>query len=125
MIDTGLCRTPVPRVLIADDERLIADTLGAIFRSQGYEPLSVYNGTAAILAAQDLHPEVAILDYEMPGANGVEVAARLLESVPTCRVYVLSAYVGTSLPDDGKRVDGIAYIRKPIAPEDLIARVQR
>ena len=112
---------PPLRILVADDDPLIADSLCAILRGRGYEVLAVYEGCAALLILEAFRPQLALLDYNMPGATGLEVAKIVLLMLPTCRVYILSAYLGLDLPEDGESVSGVGYIQKPIRPVDLLA----
>ncbi|MCK8609343.1 DNA-binding response regulator [Agromyces sp. C10] len=81
------------RLLIADDEHLIRGALAALL---GLEPdievvASVDNGLAAIEQAAATRPDVCLLDLEMPGADGIEAATRILATVPT-RVVIVTRH---------------------------------
>jgi DNA-binding response OmpR family regulator len=65
------------RILVADDERDIADSLEKFLRREGHEVRVAYSGTEALHAAQRFQPEVAILDVEMPELNGYDTARAL------------------------------------------------
>jgi CheY-like chemotaxis protein len=66
-------RTSIGKVLVADDERAIADTLAAILNRSGYETRAVYSGESAIEVASCFRPNMLITDVVMPGT--VDVAA--------------------------------------------------
>ena len=65
------------RVLLADDDRLIAATVGQTLRAGGYEVLEAFDGPTALAICKTQHPDLAILDHSMPGMSGVELARAL------------------------------------------------
>jgi DNA-binding response OmpR family regulator len=69
-------RRPI-RILIADDEPDAVLTLSTILRLEGYEVNGVHDGSAVLPAAEEFKPDVAILDINMPGMNGFDVAKNL------------------------------------------------
>jgi CheY-like chemotaxis protein len=92
------------RVLIVDDERLIADTLALILTRHGFETTAVYSGEAAVEAAATVQPDVVITDVIMDGMNGIEVATRLCALHPGCRVILFSGQLETAdLLQDAER----------------------
>ncbi len=69
-----------PRVLVADDERVIADTLALILNKSGFEATAVYSGEEAIETAKTLQPDVLISDVIMFGLNGIDAAIKSVKS---------------------------------------------
>lgn len=65
------------RILVADDEQDAVLTLSTLLRLEGYEVNGVYDGVTAWTVAEDFKPDVAILDINMPGMNGFDVAKNL------------------------------------------------
>ena len=63
-----------PKVLVADDERVIADTLAIILNQSGFEATAVYNGEKAVEAARTLRPDMLISDVIMTDMNGIDAA---------------------------------------------------
>ena len=76
------------KVLVADDEIIIADTLGLILRQGGYECRVAYSGRAALEQSLDFKPALLISDVMMPDMNGVEVATRVRELLPACQILL-------------------------------------
>ncbi|WP_136517772.1 response regulator transcription factor [Cellulomonas telluris] len=80
------------RVLLADDEELVRTALAALLALE--DDLEVVaqaqDGPGAVRAALAHRPDVAVVDLDMPGADGVQVAAELARALPACRVVVLS-----------------------------------
>ncbi|TDP94277.1 LuxR family two component transcriptional regulator [Leucobacter luti] len=82
------------RLLIADDEHLIRGALEALL---GLEPdievvAGTDNGTTAAELALDLRPDICLLDLEMPGADGIEAATRILAGAPDTRVIIVTRH---------------------------------
>ncbi len=80
------------RILIVDDERLTADTLGLIFRKSGFETRVAYSVDEALECARQFDPELILCDITMPGRSGIDLMAVLGQEMPQCRVLVLTGY---------------------------------
>ncbi|QCB92329.1 response regulator transcription factor [Cellulomonas shaoxiangyii] len=80
------------RVLLADDEGLIRSAVAALLALEGDLDVvaQAVDGPAAVAAAIAHRPDVALVDLEMPGLDGVQVAAEITRAVPACRVVVLT-----------------------------------
>ena len=115
-----------PRVLIADDERIIADTLGMILSQNGFDAATVYSGQKAVEAARQFHPHVFLGDVVMPGMSGIEAAIQISAMIPDCRVLLLSGQAATSdlLRDARVRGHDFEILLKPVHPNQLIDRLR-
>lgn len=97
------------RILIVDDERLIADTLGLIFIRNGFDVRIAYTVDAAMLCAQEFLPELLLCDISMPERDGVALMQDITLHHPDCRILVLTGY-----PGNFKRVqDEADFMRRP------------
>ncbi|HTU90824.1 MAG TPA: response regulator [Gemmataceae bacterium] len=109
------------RVLIADDNRDAADTLGMLLRLLGHEVRTAYDGFSALAIARYFKPRFALLDIQMPGMNGGELALHLRQQsgLEGIRIAALSA----SDPHDPRlaRYDGAfdAFLAKPCDLDSL------
>jgi CheY-like chemotaxis protein len=114
------------RVLVADDEHLIADTLGIILRQNGYEAAAVYDGTEAVETAQTWHPDLFLGDVVMPNMSGIEAAIRIRALFPQCRILLFSGQAATTDLLYEARRDGHEFeiMLKPVHPTKLLARLQ-
>lgn len=83
-------------ILIADDERSIVDSLAEIMESAGYQVLSAYSGTDAIVKARQHCPAVLLSDVLMPGMNGFELALKIKEICPNSRLLLFSGQAATA-----------------------------
>ena len=115
------------RVVIADDERLIADTLGLILRHSGYDCEVAYSGNAALQRSISFQPALLISDVMMGDMNGVELAMRVRDALPGCAILLLSGQAGASDLIQQARAQGHNFdmLRKPVHPDELLAEVAR
>lgn len=116
-----------PRVLVADDESIIADTLTIILGQNGYEATAVYSGAEAVEAARTWLPDMLLADVVMPDMSGIEAAIRIRALLPACRILLLSGQAATIDLMQDARQDGHQFeiILKPIHPTQLLARLQQ
>jgi DNA-binding response OmpR family regulator len=112
------------RVLFVDDERLIADTLAIIFSSQGYETRAVYCAEQALELISDWLPNLAIIDVQLPGMNGIDLAIRLKAEYPDCRLSLFSGRASTSDLLEVARQNGHSFdiLAKPVPPGEFLAQ---
>ena len=114
------------RVLVADDEHVIADTLKIILTQGGYDVTAVYSGSKAIETAEAWAPDVFLTDVLMPDMNGIDAAIRICAMYPKCRVMLLSGQAATSDLLRHARTNGHHFevILKPIHPTRLLERLR-
>jgi two-component system response regulator MprA len=110
-------------VLIVDDDRRITDMLRRTLAYEGYHVLTAANGNEALEKARAHHPDVVVLDWLMPGLNGIEVARRI-RAADTTPILMLTAR--DAIEDRVEGLDNGAddYLVKPFAPAELLARVR-
>lgn len=80
------------RILVVDDEVLVADTLRLILRKHGFDARVAYSGEQALDCAHDFQPELLLCDISMPGMGGLKLIADIARDVPDCRILVLTGY---------------------------------
>ena len=110
------------RVLVVDDERVIADTLSLILNRSGFQATAVYDGVAAIEKAHAWKPDILLCDVFMPGPSGVEVAIEIRRLHPQTRILLLSgqADVEDLLSEARRRGHDFHLLVKPVHPADLL-----
>jgi CheY-like chemotaxis protein len=110
------------RVLVADDERMIANTLARILIASGFDASAVYSGENAIEAARDLKPDVLITDVVMGGMTGIEAAIHIVSLLPSCRIILFSGQASTAdlLERASARGHRCEILTKPIHPRVLL-----
>ena len=110
------------RILIVDDEAVIADSLALIFRASGFEARSVYSGERAMELASSFEPDVLISDVVMRGITGIEVGIYVREHFPSCRVLLFSGQAATSDLIQAADTKGYHFdiLTKPVHPNVLL-----
>ena len=111
---------------VVDDEPVIARTLAAILESQGFAAVSFTNPLKSLEAAAVAAPHLLISDVSMPQMTGVELAIRIKELCPECKVLLFSGQAATAnlLDEAAKQGHAFQILRKPIHPADLLAAVK-
>lgn len=113
------------RVLILDDEQVIANTLALILNRSGFDARATYSPEDAIEIARQISPDVLISDVIMDGMSGVEVALQITELVPNCRIILFSGQAATADLLDHAEASGHHFelLVKPVHPRVLIQRL--
>jgi len=114
------------RVLVVDDEFVIASTWSQILRMSGFETDLATSGEEAIRNARQRRPDVLLSDVLMPGISGIETAAEILKFHPDCRVILISGHAETarSLAQDYPGKPDFEILRKPIHPLVVLDRIR-
>jgi CheY-like chemotaxis protein len=114
------------RVLIVDDECIIADTLALILEQSGFATHAVYSGETAVDTASEFKPDVLISDVVMRGMNGIEAALRVSLIFPDCRVILMSGNAATAdlLQDARAHGHNFEILPKPLHPQVLLDRLR-
>jgi len=115
-----------PRVLVVDDQKLIADTIGEILEAAGFEVVTAYSGETALEEANRFCPDCLLCDVLMPRMNGVELAIAIREMHPAARILLFSGQAGVSeiLFEAQKQGYEFELIAKPIHPVKLIEHLK-
>lgn len=113
---------PARRILIVDDNRAWVDSLAIVLRGQGHTVYTAYGGRRAIEIAEDLKPDVVILDIEMPEVSGYEAARQLRRRLTRHRPTLIALTVWSDDMDKAlAREAGFDHhLSKPMAFDDLI-----
>jgi DNA-binding response OmpR family regulator len=114
------------RVLVADDEHIIADTLGIILNQNGFDAAAVYSGKNAVETARHFQPNIFLGDVVMPDMNGIDAAIQICAMIPACRILLLSGQAATTdlLRAAGPQGRNFEILLKPIHPTQLLARLR-
>jgi CheY-like chemotaxis protein len=111
------------RILVVDDVADAADSLALVLRILGHEVRTVYDGPAALAAAQDFHPHVILLDIGLPALDGYQVARRLRQT-PILQSACLIAVSGHGQQSDLEQSHLAGFdqhLLKPVSSERLTA----
>ncbi len=107
------------KVLVADDEHLVAAGLVAALEDLGYEVIGpARNGDEAIALCESDRPDLAILDIRMPGLDGLAAAETIYNQVQV-PVVMVSAYSDPEYVSSGNRIGVYGYLLKPVTRDQL------
>lgn len=117
---------PKPKVLVVDDERVIADTLAIILNQHGFDASAVYTGSGAVERARDVKPDLIISDVIMPDMNGIEAAISIRGFLPSCKILLFSGQAATADLLENARARGHEFeiLAKPVHPQDLLQKLR-
>jgi PAS domain S-box-containing protein len=117
----GLSAARGVRVLCVDDERHLVNTLARLLKAMGHEAQVAYDGGMALGAAQTFQPEIVLLDIDMPGMNGYQVARRLIEQQRDTppRMVALTGWARESDQQRAQDAGFYRYVVKPVTRKTL------
>src|ERR1700743_627791 len=118
--------SPKPKVLVADDERVIADTLAMILNQSGFEARAVYTGEKALELTPEFKPDMLISDVIMADLNGIDAAIKIREILPHIKILLFSGQAATADLLEKARAQGYEFeiLAKPVHPQDLLAKLR-
>lgn len=116
------------KVLLADDDERSRRILGASLVAAGFEVWTAGDGAETLAAIENAPPDVAVLDYEMPGMNGAEICRRLRasdrEAIRQLPVIMLTGHGGEAEEVNCLAAGANDFVTKPVGREVLIARIK-
>ncbi len=112
------------RVLVVDDEPNICALLSATLRLTGFEVRIEHGGRDALIAAEEYHPDLVVLDVMLPDLDGFQVAQRLRASGFPVPVLFLTARDSVEDRISGLTVGGDDYVAKPFSLEEVVLRIR-
>ena len=117
---------PLIRLIVVDDHPIVRDGLRGMFTGEpGFEVVGVAgDGARAVSLAEELRPDVILMDLRMPGTDGVTAIRRLAERGSTARVLVLTTYDTDSDVLPAIEAGATGYLLKDAMPEELVRAVR-
>lgn len=115
------------RILVADDHSVVRAGLRALLeKNENFHVVAeASTGEEAIAKAQELTPDIAVLDIRMPGISGIEACRQIVERVEGCRVIMLTSYAEDELLFAAIRAGASGYVLKRIGDNELVQAVER
>ncbi|MFZ0744213.1 MAG: response regulator [Terracidiphilus sp.] len=115
-----------PKVLVVDDERIIADTLAMILNQSGFQARAVYSGEKALEMASTYAPDMLITDVIMADLNGIDAAIQIRAQLPGIKILLFSGQAATADLLEKARNQGYEFeiLSKPVHPQDLLTKLR-
>ncbi|MHC4114222.1 MAG: sigma-54-dependent transcriptional regulator [Planctomycetota bacterium] len=115
----------VSKILLADDETTFRKTFAKVLQEEGMMVTAVDNGSDAIDAIMQQSYAVAILDIQMPGADGIKVLREIMRIRPKMHVIMITAYGTIEMAVDAIKLGACDYVIKPVVFDDILAKIRQ
>ena len=119
--------SPKVTILSVDDDEASLYARTRILRSAGFDVVEATTGTEALRLAEEIRPNIALLDVRLPDVSGIEVSARIKANPATASILIIqtsATYRGTRDKVRGLENGADAYLAEPIAPDELVANIR-
>lgn len=121
---TDPAASPARRVLVAEDESLIRLDLAEMLAEEGYQVVGeAADGATAVRLAEELRPDLVVMDVKMPVLDGISAADRIV-SQRIAPVLILTAFSQRELVERAREAGAMAYLVKPFAKADLVPAIE-
>lgn len=123
MSEKGSSGATPKRVIVAEDESLIRIDIVETLRDNGFEVIAeAADGEKAVALAEELRPDLVVMDVKMPLMDGIS-AAEILAQKKIAPVVLLTAFSQRELVERASEAGALAYVVKPFTPSDLIPAI--
>lgn len=113
------------RILIADDEQIIRESLSFVLKKEGYDVEEAANGMEALRKHEQKPFDIVITDIEMPELRGIELLERITQRSPRTFVMIITAFASIETAIQALRKGAYDYILKPVEFDDLLHRLKK
>jgi CheY-like chemotaxis protein len=111
------------RVLVVDDDRLVADTLTLIFEKSGFVAKAAYSADQGLECSREFAPNLLLCDVSMPGRDGLSLVNDITQELPACRILVLTGFYSNlqSVREQSRKMlRPVGILTKPCQPSELL-----
>src|SRR5271155_3575765 len=116
-------RGAMQRVLVVDDDRLVADTLTLIFERNGFRAKAAYSADEALDRSREFTPNLLLCDVTMPGRDGLSLVEDMTHELPACRILVLTGFYSNlkNVREQARKLSRpLGILTKPCQPTELL-----
>jgi DNA-binding NtrC family response regulator len=113
------------KILLADDEKTFQMTFSKVLEEEGFDVDAFGNGLDAINAIKRNGYDIAILDIQMPGADGIRVLKEIMKVSPNTRVIMITAYGTVEMAVEAIKFGASEYVMKPVIFEDVLIKIKQ
>jgi len=111
------------RILVVDDDRLVADTLMMIYRANGFDAEARYSAADGLARARTYQPGLILCDVTMPMESGLSLAEKMNDEMPACEMLMLTAYSSNAAKVHLQSMQmkrSLRVLAKPCPPDELL-----
>ena len=113
------------RILIIDDEEIVLESCRRIFSSEGFNVVITASPNEGLKLASDSSFDVILVDWKMPGFDGMDVIEELERRTPASAVVMISGFPSTGRAVEAMKRGAMDYVSKPFTPEEITEAVKR
>ena len=113
------------KILVVDDDRDFRWTVDNILNAAGYKILQAQDGAEALILLEENIPDLVLLDYRMPGRDGLQVAGDMKQRIPGVPIIIITAYAEVESAVKAMKMGAYDYITKPVDNNDLVFTIKR
>ena len=113
------------RILIADDDDALRESLEMVLSAEGYEVVTARDGQAALALVEAQPVDLVLCDVRMPGMDGLELLPQLVRRLPGVPVLLMSAYGSADLAVEAMRRGAYDYLAKPFQPSEVLLTLRK
>jgi DNA-binding NtrC family response regulator len=110
----------IPSVLIIEDEKILAEAMRDYLGGHGYEPTAVGSAEDGLRALRESEVDLVVLDYRLPGMDGLTALPEIRQAAPGVEVVMLTAFGSVKTAVEAMRVGAFDYLTKPVDLEELV-----
>ena len=119
-----ITKEKTPLIAIVDDKECVREALTSLLRSVGYQTADYASAEDFLAAANRVAANCVIVDFHLPGMNGLDLQSRLAELQPGCAVILISADLTPERKNRAMQAGAVAFLKKPFGDEALLAAVR-
>jgi CheY-like chemotaxis protein len=112
------------KILIADDEKEVAEILGKLIELDGHNVTVTFDGQKALEIYQKEKFDLVFADISMPGIDGIDLTRKLLEVNKNTRVVVITGHVGSAEVEKAMNAGAKKFMKKPFTKKDIDQTIQ-
>jgi len=101
------------RLVIVDDDHILADRLGKALERRGFEVTAINTVAEALEWIEDTHPDFALIDLRLTDGNGLDVVQKIKDTCPACRTVMMTAYGNIATAVSAVKAGAVDYLAKP------------
>ena len=113
------------RMLVIDDDRTVLDSCRKIFVSEGYDVVVTADPQEGLKLASDKAFDVILVDWKMPGFDGLDVVEELDRRSPDSAMVMISGYPALERATEAMKRGAMDYVPKPFTPEEIVQTVKK
>jgi two-component system response regulator AtoC len=109
----------IPSVLIIEDERILSQAMRDYLAHQGYEAVVAGSGEEGLKLLRDAEMDLVVLDYQLPGMDGIETLRQIRQAAPATEIVMVTAHGSVKIAVEAMKAGGFDYLTKPVDLEEL------